>query len=113
MLHVRTFSVRSVSFLEFLIKQLGERLHVSTGDQSVVLLEPTEVLEGSKVPDFRRTTSVLRQEMLMRLATLAAHILMGTSAVTFTDELDCKLVVPFTFFPWTVDPVFRKLAFQS
>lgn len=79
----------------------------------MVLLEPVEVLEGSKVPDVRRTTSVLRQEMLMRLAPLAAHILMGTSTVTFTDEPDCKLVVPFTFFPWTVDPVFRKLAFWS
>lgn len=40
----------------------------------------------------------------MRLTPLAAPILTATSAATFPDEPDCKLVVPFPFFPLDSGP---------
>lgn len=57
---------------------------------------------------------------LMRLSVLAVQILTARfpsqrkSTVTFTDEAGCKIAVHFTFFfPWTMDAVFRELAFHA
>lgn len=108
-LHVGTFIVRHLVFLQFLIKQLSERLRFSTGDQ----LKSSGFMERRGSGGKR--SSRLREESVCASSGVAdqasAVSLATTSAVTFTDEPDCKLVVPFPFFRWTVDPVFHKLAF--
>lgn len=107
-LRVGTFIVRRLEFLELLIKQRSERLRSSAGDRlkSSGFTGTPRRSRGERRSRLRECASVLRQELLRRLAPLAT-----TSAGTFADQPGCKLVVPFPFFRWTLDPVFHTLAF--